>query len=126
MNTRGNLLPDPAQDAIQGVFYCLQNEDDQIADNGRKDGTHCGFIVTKFDANADGIQLDVAKLGLSRYTIEVVDDEVDVINALVDRVREWDPEILTGFDVLKDSWGYFVERVDDIGEPRHSLMLTRC
>lgn len=101
---------------MQGIFYCLQNEDDQIPDNGRKEGTHCGFITTRHDGNTEGAEIDFHKIGLSRYTIEVVDDEIDLINALVDRVREWDPEILTGFDVLKDSWGYFVERVDEIGE----------
>lgn len=116
VNTRGNLLPDPAQDPIQGVFYCLQHEHDQIVDNGRKDGTHCGFIVARMEATPDGSEIDFVKLGLSRYTIEVVEDEIDLVKALVDRVREWDPEILTGFDVLKDSWGYFVERVDDIGQ----------
>ena len=55
-------------------------------------------------------------MGLSRYTIDIVEDELELVNALVDRVREWDPEIFTGFDVLKDSWGYFVERVDEVCE----------
>ena len=95
----------------------MQNEDDHIPDNGRKEGTHCGLIALNYETNNhDGIELNFRRMGLSRYTIDIVEDELELVNALVDRVREWDPEIFTGFDVLKDSWGYFVERVDEVCE----------
>lgn len=115
VNTRGGLLPDPSQDAMQAIFYCFQNESDNIVDNGRKEGQHSGFIAVQATDTADRV-IDLRKMGLSRYPIDIVEDEIDLIKALVDKVHEWDPEIFTGYDVLKDSWGYFVERVDEIGE----------
>lgn len=115
VNTRGELLPDPSQDPMQAIFYCLQNESDSISDNGRKEGQHCGFIAIQPKDDSKHA-IDLCKLGLSRYPIQIVEDEIDLIKALVDKVHEWDPEIFTGYDVLKDSWGYFVERVDEIGK----------
>jgi DNA polymerase zeta len=100
---------------MAAIFYCLQTENDGISSNGRKEGQHCGIIAVQ-DPNSSEDNTDFRKLGLSRYPIEVVEDEIDLIKTLVDKVHEWDPEIFTGYDVLKDSWGYFVERVDEIGE----------
>lgn len=106
-------MPDPAEDAIEAIFFCLKNEDDHIVDNGHKEGTHVGMIVVD-DALDNSI--DVRKLGLSRFNIQVVEDEISLIETFIEKVREWDPEIFVGYDVLKDSWGYLVERAEDIGK----------
>ena len=127
VNTRGDLLPDPAHDQIQAIFYCFQNEDDNISDNGRKEGTHIGVIAIEYSGPEQDIRLDLKKLGLSRYSLQIVEDELDLLKALVDQVREWDPEIFTGYDVLKDSWGYLVERADVIGTDNNcSRNLLMC
>lgn len=112
-------MPDPSQDAIEAIFYCLQHESEDIPNNGRKEGQFCGFIAVQ---SPDAINaVDLRRLGLSRYPVEIVEDEIDLVKALVDKVQEWDPEIFTGYDVLKDSWGYFVERVDEIGKTETTL-----
>jgi DNA polymerase elongation subunit (family B) len=36
--------------------------------------------------------------------------ELDLINQLTDLVREFDPDILTGYEVQSASWGYVIER----------------
>lgn len=36
--------------------------------------------------------------------------ELDLINRLTDLVREFDPDILTGYEVQSASWGYVIER----------------
>lgn len=115
INTRGDLLPDPSKDEIQAIFYCLQHEDEHRPDNGRKEGTFTGYIASQ-QAGGDSTSVNFRRLGLSRFAIDVVDDEIDLIRALIDKVREWDPEIFTGYDVLKDSWGYLVERAEEIGQ----------
>ena len=115
VDTRGDLLPDPTHDEIKCIFYCLQNEDDDISDNGRKEGTHVGMIISSDTSSLRDAYVAYHRLGLSRYVIDVVDDELDLVRCLVDKVRLWDPEIFTGFDVLKDSWGYLVERIEIIG-----------
>lgn len=43
-------------------------------------------------------------------SISLFDSELDVFNALIDRVREWDPDILTGWEIQNGSWGYIAER----------------
>jgi DNA polymerase elongation subunit (family B) len=42
--------------------------------------------------------------------IDEADSELDLINRLTDIVREYDPDILTGYEVHSSSWGYVVER----------------
>ena len=43
-------------------------------------------------------------------SIDEEDSELDIINRLVDVVRELDPDILTGYEVQSSSWGYVIER----------------
>lgn len=117
VNTRQDLLPDPTLDSIQGIFYCLHNEDDSIPDNGRREGTYVGFIAVQHQAEDSSISLKFSRLGFTRYRIDVVEDEIDLVKMLIDKVREWDPEVFTGYDVLKDSWGFLVERAHHIGMP---------
>ena len=38
------------------------------------------------------------------------DSELDLINRLTDIVREFDPDILSGYEVQSSSWGYIIER----------------
>lgn len=42
--------------------------------------------------------------------VDVEDSELDLINRLTDLVREFDPDILTGYEVQSSSWGYLIER----------------
>ena len=49
--------------------------------------------------------------GLMRgVTILEEDSELDLINRLIDIVRERDPDILAGYEVQSSSWGYVIER----------------
>ena len=42
--------------------------------------------------------------------IDEEDSELDLINRLIDIVREFDPDILAGYEVQSSSWGYIIER----------------
>jgi DNA polymerase zeta len=42
--------------------------------------------------------------------IDELDSELDLINRLTDIVRDYDPDILTGYEVQSSSWGYIIER----------------
>jgi len=53
----------------------------------------------------------LSSVGLMRgFTIFQEDSELDLINRLVDLVREKDPDILAGYEVQSSSWGYVIER----------------
>lgn len=46
--------------------------------------------------------------------VKVEYTELDIITALVDIVRNLDPDILTGYEVHSNSWGYIIERARKI------------
>ena len=105
INTRGNLVPDPEQDEISCVFWCLQSDDKNVAVNGNKDGTHIGILaLSESGGLARKISLQTA------VEVEEESTELDLINRLVDIVRNYDPDVLTGFEVHGGSWGYVIER----------------
>ncbi|ETS63148.1 hypothetical protein PaG_02928 [Moesziomyces aphidis] len=102
--TRAGLFPDPAFDAIQAVIYSFQNEDENLQDTGSRPDLRTGLIVV---ANG-GFRAE--RLGLSHLAVEVVEDELDLFNALIDLMRAFDPEILVGWEIHSSSWGYIIER----------------
>jgi DNA polymerase zeta len=100
VNSRGSLVPDPAEDEIQSIFWCIQGEED--GDEGRP---RVGVLCLSDD---DGIVQRISK----QVSVEVEheEDELDLINRMVDIVRQFDPDILTGYEVHNGSWGYLIER----------------
>ncbi|GAA5899314.1 DNA-directed DNA polymerase [Sporobolomyces salmoneus] len=106
VNTRGTLLPDPKEDPIEAVFYCLQSDNEDLLANGRSENTHVGAIVV-------GDESLRKKLGPTDYVLELVEDERQLVEVLLEKVRfEFDPECLSGFEVHHGSWGYLLERSD--------------
>ncbi|GAK63793.1 DNA polymerase zeta catalytic subunit [Moesziomyces antarcticus] len=102
--TRAGLFPDPAFDAIQAVIYSFQNEDENLQDTGSRPDLRTGLILV---AN-EGFRAE--RLGLSHLAVEVVEDELDLFNALIDLMRAFDPELLVGWEIHSSSWGYIIER----------------
>ncbi|KAI7873132.1 ribonuclease H-like domain-containing protein, partial [Mucor mucedo] len=108
VNTRGTLLPDPQQDVVQVIFWCLQTKDRCFPYNGYS-GYHVGIIALK--------SFDISKVGLSntRAMIDYADTEEDLFSFLINRVRHFDPDMLVGYEVQNASWGYLVERGVELG-----------
>ncbi|MBE7180100.1 MAG: hypothetical protein INR71_02645, partial [Terriglobus roseus] len=100
VSTRGSLVPDPAEDAITAIFWCIEADDDH-----EKERLKSGILVlSESDETAARIAKQVS------VPVEREDDELDLLNRMVDIVREYDPDILTGFEVHNTSWGYLIER----------------
>ena len=105
VNTRGNLVPNPEQDEIGCVFWCLQSDEEDLEVNGVNEGTHVGILAL---SNIGGLAHRI-----SQHTgVEVEEEisELDLINRMVDIVRGYDPDILAGYEVHDGSWGYIIER----------------
>ncbi|KAF2198958.1 hypothetical protein GQ43DRAFT_482877 [Delitschia confertaspora ATCC 74209] len=100
INSRGTLFPDPAEDEISCIFWCIQGEGEGNSDRGR-----VGIMCL---SENDGIAKRIAKQ--TSVTVEYEEDELELINRIVDLVREFDPDILTGYEVHNGSWGYLIER----------------
>lgn len=105
VNTRANLVPNPEQDEIACVFWCIQSDDRNLELNGTNEGTHVGVVALSADG---GLAHRIAQH--SNAEVEEQDNELDLINRMVDIVREHDPDILTGYEVHGGSWGYMIER----------------
>ncbi|KAE9370566.1 DNA polymeras-like protein zeta catalytic subunit [Stipitochalara longipes BDJ] len=105
VNTRGNLVPNPEEDEVQCVFWCLQSDEDRLESNGVAEGTHLGIVALSEDGlMAQKIAKQVA------YEVQEESSELDLIVRMVEIVRSYDPDILTGYEVHGGSWGYLIER----------------
>jgi DNA polymerase zeta len=100
VNSRGSLVPDPAEDEIQCIFYSIQGEENAVTDRPSR-----GIICLSTE---DGIVERIDKQ--APVEVEYEEDELDLINRVVDIVRQFDPDILAGYEVHNSSWGYLIER----------------
>ena len=105
VNTRGNLVPNPEQDEIDCVFWCFQSDDENLQVNCNTEGTHIGILALSEDG---GLAHKISQ----HTAVEVEEEhtEIDLITRIVDIVRAYDPDILTGYEVHGGSWGYMIER----------------
>ncbi|KAI4127173.1 MAG: hypothetical protein LQ338_003350 [Usnochroma carphineum] len=101
VNTRANLVPNPEQDEIACVFWCIQSDDRSL----ELSGVNKGVVALSGDG---GLAHKIAQH--SNAEVEEEDNELDLINRMVGIVREHDPDILTGYEVHGGSWGYMIER----------------
>ena len=100
VNSRGSFAPDPAEDEVQSIFWCFKGDG---AASDKND--HMGIICLSED---NGIINRIEKQ--TSVTVEAEEEELDLINKIVDIVRYFDPDILTGYEVHNSSWGYLIER----------------
>lgn len=105
VNTRGNLVPNPEQDAIECIFWCIQTDAEDVVVNGINEGTHVGVLALSENTG-------LAHKIYQQYNVEINEEssELDLLIRMVDIVRHHDPDILTGYEVHGGSWGYMIER----------------
>lgn len=106
VDSRADLAPDPEHDPISAIFWCLQTDDDEVISCGAEDGIRTGVLVLENEKRDLSARIR-KQLGI---TVESESDELDLINSMVDIVRSYDPDILTGYEVHNSSWGYLIER----------------
>lgn len=104
VNTRGNLLPNPEHDEISCIFWSVQSDDEGLEESKMAEGTHDGILLLSDDPLGHKI------LQQTPIQVDCESNELDLINHLVDIVRDHDPDILTGYEVHNGSWGYIIER----------------
>ncbi|THV72399.1 putative DNA polymerase zeta catalytic subunit [Aureobasidium pullulans] len=105
INTRGGFVPNPEEDEVQCLFWCLQSEEEGLHNNGSIDGTHLGVVVLSEDG-------EITQRIARQVSIDIQEEssELDVMIRMVEIVRNYDPDILTGYEVHGGSWGYLIER----------------
>ncbi|KAL3471303.1 hypothetical protein BJX99DRAFT_30807 [Aspergillus californicus] len=104
-NTRGVLSPNPEKDEISCFFWCVSCEEEDLDENGVLSETHVGVV---FQGEGERLESKISKA--LRVEWEHEPTELDLINRLVEIVRLYDPDIITGYEVHNGSWGYVIER----------------
>lgn len=105
VNTRKCLTPNPEHDEISCAFWCVQSDDEEMEVNGINDGTHVGIVGNSEDPTfADKIGKNIA------VDVQQESSELDLLLRIAQIVRQYDPDILTGYEVHNSSWGYLIER----------------
>ncbi|KFY58978.1 hypothetical protein V496_05878 [Pseudogymnoascus sp. VKM F-4515 (FW-2607)] len=105
INTRDSLAPNPQEDEIQCAFWSLQLGEDHPDDSGTGGVSHAGIVALSEDGKT---AKNIAKQASTHVFEE--SSELDLLVRIVEIVRTYDPDILTGYEVHNCSWGYLVER----------------
>ncbi|XP_066256625.1 DNA polymerase zeta catalytic subunit isoform X2 [Euwallacea similis] len=108
VRTRGDFKPDPQLDQIGAIFYSILND---IPENSPKKRKIRGVIaVNSLPVELEKIRADFL-YGLEiDCDITYVKTEEALIYSVVELVRKWDADILTGYEIEMLSWGYLIER----------------
>lgn len=103
VNTRDDFFPNPNEDEITGIFWAFQSAySDEWND---ETALKCGAIFV-CDSADEKRKLKTA----CKFDTEICSSELDLIKTLVDVVKLYDPDILSGYEVSSSSWGYVIER----------------
>ncbi|ORY74589.1 hypothetical protein BCR37DRAFT_384406 [Protomyces lactucae-debilis] len=91
--SRGGLLPNPTNDPVLAIYWAFE-------DLGLGGPIRQGCLLSTQE-----LPMHAAARG-----IQVLESELDLLNALVELVRELDPDIVMSFEMQNSSVGYLHER----------------
>ncbi|KAG5984745.1 hypothetical protein E4U55_003389 [Claviceps digitariae] len=105
VNTRGKYVPNPEEDEIQCIFWACKSDEKMRHSQNPSDAVETGIIVLSTNGTP-------GRMMQKPTSTEVVEEssELDVLVRMVEVVRTYDPDILTGYEVHGSSWGYVIER----------------
>lgn len=106
-SVRGELFPDPSFDAIQAIFITVTN--DCPSDHFLTKQVTEILVV---DDNSPPKFLDRCSFN-SRVTY--VSNETNILEKLIRLVQQHDPDIMCGYEMERNSWGYVLERAQILG-----------
>ncbi|XP_072939379.1 DNA polymerase zeta catalytic subunit [Epargyreus clarus] len=104
---RGDLYPDPAYDAIQAIFITVTNE--SPSDHFL---TRQLTQVLVVDDKSPPKFLDRCAFNSN---VTYVNSEIKILEELIKLVQEHDPDIMCGYEMEMNSWGYVLERAQILG-----------
>ncbi|KAG6167882.1 hypothetical protein E4U11_006412 [Claviceps purpurea] len=105
VNTRGKYVPNPEEDEVQCMFWACKSDEMMRHSQNPSNAIETGIIVLSEDGSP-------GRMMAKPTSTEVVEEssELDLIVRMVEIVRTYDPDILTGYEVHGSSWGYLIER----------------
>ncbi|XP_045765392.1 DNA polymerase zeta catalytic subunit isoform X1 [Maniola jurtina] len=106
-SVRGDLNPDPAFDQIKAVFLTVTND--------CPPNHHLQRNVTEIFVVDSSKEIKYLDKCVFNYKISYADDEFVVFEKIVDFVKAHDPDIMCGYEIEMNSWGYVMERAQILG-----------
>lgn len=105
VNTRGKLVPNPEEDEIQCIFWACKSDENMLNTQESANSLESGVIALSDDGSTMRRMPPCTRA-------EVVEEssKLGLINRVVEVMRTFDPDVLTGFEVHSSSWGYLIER----------------
>ncbi|GAB0133099.1 hypothetical protein EsDP_00001515 [Epichloe bromicola] len=105
VNTRGRYVPNPEEDEVQCIFWACKSDEMMRHSQHPSNAVETGIIVLSPDGSP-------GRMMQKPTSTEVVEEpsELDLIVRMVEVVRTYDPDVLTGYEVHGSSWGYLIER----------------
>ncbi|KAI7872574.1 hypothetical protein BDF14DRAFT_1716926 [Spinellus fusiger] len=107
VDTHDQLLPDPSNDQVQLIFWCLCKAYISTNDKGNTN-KYTGVISLN--------PIPISKIGIAEIQFDYVQNERELFYTLIRKVRMYDPDILTGYELNNSSWGYLIERALILGK----------
>lgn len=105
---------DPEEHEIAAISWCFYDGGVQEGDHDRRASYESGVLAAR------NSNFNPARLRDLKYT--VYEDEADLINSMIDEVRSLDPDVLCGWEVQANSWGYFMARAQSYGVDVRELL----
>ncbi|OBA24466.1 hypothetical protein METBIDRAFT_133826 [Metschnikowia bicuspidata var. bicuspidata NRRL YB-4993] len=110
VNTTDGMLPDPRKDPIQLIIYHFDNSN-QMYEDGRVKTGILAFAEAENNPILSKIFQNIASL--TEFNIKTFSSERQMVEAFVQIVDQYDPDILSGYEVNASSWGYLCERFQE-------------
>ncbi|XP_047528847.1 DNA polymerase zeta catalytic subunit [Vanessa atalanta] len=104
---RGDLNPDPTKDQIEAIFMTVTND---CPPNHRLQRN-----VTQIFVVDDMKEPKFLNRCVFNFQITYLNSENELLEKIIDCVKTHDPDILCGYEIEMNSWGYVVERAQVLG-----------
>lgn len=109
VNTRADKYPDPVLDEVVMIFWILDNETYPFD----LEMEHQGIMVVNKDMHNKKF-INKVEFAASPITVAFYKTEFEMFDALTDLILLFDPDILSGYEIHKSSWGYIIDRCTQI------------
>lgn len=104
------MYPDPALDPILAVFYCIDNDCPVDHVLPQKES---GIIITKdghFKTEYNETAFSYLQGLNKKHKIVFVENEKLLFEEVLNLIAKWDPDILCGYEIELQSWGFLFQR----------------
>lgn len=123
VNTSSELKPNPKDDPVSVIFYSF--DDSNNMHSGSTELAAALVFLNGVDELIVRGQLLSASTLLDMQ-IKCFTSEKDMVNELLRLIEEFDPDILSGYEINAASWGYLVERFQEAYDTNLLPKLSRA